>query len=66
MCRNTRERSAEVNKLVTDAIYSAVQECDAIPMPYILKPGSSFFLSQGIVLGSHGLFTWGDTAYESY
>jgi short-subunit dehydrogenase/ribulose-5-phosphate 4-epimerase/fuculose-1-phosphate aldolase len=21
---------------------------------------------QGIVLGSHGLFTWGDTAYESY
>jgi len=50
MCRNTRERSAEVNKLVTDAIYSAVQECDAIPMPYILKPGSSFFLSQGIAI----------------
>ena len=21
---------------------------------------------RGIMLGSHGLFTWGDTAYESY
>src|SRR4029077_5379254 len=21
---------------------------------------------RGIILGSHGLFTWGDTAYESY